>query len=190
MELQRNPLFTKKKPQQSNTMTLTQEDWDIILKAAKCLSFKKGEIVLREGEPTQKIYQLTRGVCNVEKSIRNRSTKLAQLHPNDIFGDISFVKETPASATIVAETDDVEVHTIDAYVLKITFEQFPNLAAKFYYYLGKIMANRLYDRERHKFQKFIKAQEKISNQIRGQHVSAVLTTQSQPFKKPTALIQR
>ena len=48
-------------------MELTSSDWDLLLRGAKRVYFRKGDVVLQEGTRTQRIVQVINGYCRIEK---------------------------------------------------------------------------------------------------------------------------
>lgn len=47
---------------------LSVEEWDLILKGAKTVTLKQGEIIIAQGEEYQRIYQISKGSCRIEVS--------------------------------------------------------------------------------------------------------------------------
>ncbi len=80
-------------------------------------AFDEGNTILQEGGVSQGLFVLVKGTCAVEKHTKKGGhPTLAMLEPGNVFGEMSFVKPAPHSATIVAQS---EVH-----VLSITEGEF------------------------------------------------------------------
>eukprot|EP01112_Ceratiomyxa_fruticulosa_P020856 TRINITY_DN7222_c0_g1_i1.p1 TRINITY_DN7222_c0_g1~~TRINITY_DN7222_c0_g1_i1.p1 ORF type:complete len:1155 (-),score=208.22 TRINITY_DN7222_c0_g1_i1:41-3505(-) len=52
-----------------NTNLPTKEDWAIILKGAKKISLKKGQVIVHEGQNLRRMLVITKGECSVERLI-------------------------------------------------------------------------------------------------------------------------
>ncbi|KYQ93328.1 RasGEF domain-containing protein [Tieghemostelium lacteum] len=57
----------------------TRDEWNLILKGAKSVTFKKGDILMSEGVEYQKIFQIIKGECAIVKSIIGTSNLLSQV---------------------------------------------------------------------------------------------------------------
>ena len=70
------------------------------------VSFKAGEVILREGHSTQHLWIIVRGRCEVAKSAKDGSQRqLAILEPGSVFGEMSFFRSAPHSASVRAVSD-------------------------------------------------------------------------------------
>ena len=63
--------------------------------------FKKGQIVLKEGNTDRDAYIIEHGECEV---IKNEEV-IATLGPNEIFGELGWLQHIPRSATVKAVSD-------------------------------------------------------------------------------------
>jgi len=61
---------------------------------------------------------------------------LGYISDPETFGEISFLTDTPATASILADTEIVQILEIDKAMLNIAFYKFPELAARFYHFIG------------------------------------------------------
>ena len=67
------------------------------------LKFKKGEIIIREGERSDCAYVLESGMAEVSKSLPNGEQQFVGiLFPDDIFGELGLIDGLPRSATVKA----------------------------------------------------------------------------------------
>ena len=68
--------------------------------------FKPGEIVFRQGDPSDRLYSIGRGEAEVvrEDPIRGE-TILARLGPGEFFGEMGLLGDAPRMATVRASTD-------------------------------------------------------------------------------------
>jgi len=87
--LKRNPLFADWHPQP--LLKLSAE-----FSFAEC---KPGDVVIRENEPNDSFFLVYEGEFDVRKSGVSRAT----LQPGDFCGEISLLRNTPATADVVAK---------------------------------------------------------------------------------------
>jgi CRP/FNR family transcriptional regulator, cyclic AMP receptor protein len=80
----------------------TDIDFGILAGAgAPILSFKAGDVILREGEAAEELYIVKSG--KVEIRLGNRL--LDTLPEHSIFGEMALIDRSPRSATVIAVTD-------------------------------------------------------------------------------------
>lgn len=92
------------------TEDLDAEEMDVVATAAERIEYTDGEVVLEEGETGPALYFIETGTVEVLKSDEEQEHRfaIATLEDGDFFGEMSFVDDEPASATIRAQ-DDVRV---------------------------------------------------------------------------------
>ncbi len=75
--------------------------------------FKKGEVIFRQGDPGNCMYDILWGSVGVyaEYGTPNEK-KLAELRPGDFFGEMGLLEQSPRSATVVALENDTQVSVI------------------------------------------------------------------------------
>ena len=83
--------------------SLTKDDWDLVLRDAKLIKFKKDEIIISEGDYFQRIFQLSAGRCRAEK----RGAVLGYIDQHETFGEISFLQGEGATVSVIADDDSV-----------------------------------------------------------------------------------
>jgi extracellular factor (EF) 3-hydroxypalmitic acid methyl ester biosynthesis protein len=120
---------------------LTPNDWSLIADKAVRMTFKQGESIVQKGKRTNGIYLLLKGTIRVQ--IPTWKT-LPQIGPGEIFGEMSYLEELPASASVVAH-EAVEAYFLDRPTLQSLFELFPHLASRFYRSLATNLSRRLRD---------------------------------------------
>ena len=74
------------------------------------MKYRKGQVILKEGEDTHEAYIIITG--NV--IISNNGITIATLGENEIFGELSWLQHTPRSATATAQGDDVSLRIINS----------------------------------------------------------------------------
>lgn len=76
-----------------------------ICAALEANDFDAEETILTEGDDTQALWIILSGECTVSRSCAENDERiLAVLTPGDVFGEMSFVRTAPHSASIIAVT--------------------------------------------------------------------------------------
>ena len=89
----------------------SDDEIESVLDASALLQFRKGDVLIREGEIDTSFYILVVGSAGVHKG----GIRIETLGKGDCFGEMGFIAETRRTATLVAESDVV--------VLKVTKSQ-------------------------------------------------------------------
>ena len=66
------------------------------------LSFPAGALILREGEPGNAAYVVTRGRCVAFKTVDGERQVLRVMGPGDVFGEMAIFTDTPRTASVEA----------------------------------------------------------------------------------------
>lgn len=104
---------------------MTPSDWALLMKVGQRKKYSKGSVIVAEGEKTSSLFQITRGQCSVQKDGKT----LAVLGETELLGEIGFLEGHPASATVVADSDRVDVYSLEDSQLKIAWVADPALSA-------------------------------------------------------------
>jgi CRP-like cAMP-binding protein len=118
---------------------LTANDWALVADKAGHVHFKKGDLMVRQGKKGNGVYLLLKGTARVQ--ILSQAIGPA-IGPGEICGEMSFLEDARASASVVAE-GDVEAYYLDRPALQGLFELFPHLASRFYRSLATNLSRRL-----------------------------------------------
>lgn len=79
----------------------------MILKGAKTLTVEKDNVIVRQGEKYQRIYQINRGQCRIEVEKEGKKVVLGKMQQGETFGEVSFLlQESGASASVIADSAD------------------------------------------------------------------------------------
>jgi CRP-like cAMP-binding protein len=123
---------------------LSAEDWDAILEGAELLQFAPNACIVKEGDEQRGIFQLASGFARVEKNGR----VVGALVEGSLFGEISFLCNTPASASVFAASEsEVTVYFVSTSHLRSLFVRQPALAGRFYCYLAWLLQRRIRSKE-------------------------------------------
>ncbi len=87
-------------------------------------SFKKGEILFREGDPSYEMYLILRGRVRITKN----NIVLAELKSGDFVGEMGVIDKRPRSATAEAIEETI-VQVLDAETLRKKMEEEPLIGA-------------------------------------------------------------
>jgi len=117
---------------------LTPNDWALIVDRAKRTPFRKGDVLIQQGKQTKTVYVLVHGRAKVESS----KAVIAHIGPGQVCGEMAFLENGAASATVTAE-DDGEACAIEWNALSDLFELFPHLGSRFYRSLAVNLSRRL-----------------------------------------------
>ena len=85
---------------------------------------KKGEILFREGDPSDAMYVIKKGSIAITKAKGSSEIILAELKPGEMLGEMAFFDNKPRSASAKANQDS-EVITLPFSSLHAQFKTFP-----------------------------------------------------------------
>jgi len=72
--------------------TFSEKEKERFAKIAHSIeSFKRGDIILKEGDDSSVLYLIVKGAALVTRTSDNAQIRLAKLGPGDIFGNMSFI---------------------------------------------------------------------------------------------------
>ena len=121
---------------------LTKNDWALMESKAKQITFRLGEEVIKENARIDHLFVIRTGSADVEVVGTSSRAVIATLLPGDICGEMAFLGDSKATATVVAK-DELEVDAIWADDLRQLIQTFPGFGTRFYRSLAIILAQRL-----------------------------------------------
>jgi len=114
-------------------LSLSQEDWALILEGSECVTYMKDQFILREGENFDSIYQIGNGIVRIEKRFGEKVEILGTMGTSEMFGEISFLGGDGASVDIVADQNNVDIYIIGkAYIEGFFKHKDTGIEGKFY----------------------------------------------------------
>jgi len=118
---------------------ISSEDFAEAEKYISIIKFKSGEDIVREGERAGGLFIIISGVCKVIKG----NVEVGKVRAEEFFGEGEILLQSPAYATIRAESDEVEV----VYMIRGGIEQLerknPRFTSTLYKLIAKIEMKRL-----------------------------------------------
>jgi len=137
-ELPREQLMSVLRTAPDRLEFLTPNDWILIIDKCSRMNFTKDAVLIKQGARAQTIYILLEGRVNITVS----GTKVAEIGPGEICGEMAYLENSLASATVTVERD-LQAYAIEWAVLTDLFELFPHLAYRFYKSLAVKLSRRL-----------------------------------------------
>lgn len=123
--------------------SVTPEEMKELLNSSEREEFPEGTRILDEGNSTRYLWVIQSGSCEVRKKLSNGSEQvLTQLGPLSIFGEMSFFKPAPHSASVVALTD-VDIVRIPGHDFDQLLKDGAKGAQKVVFNTVRIIADRL-----------------------------------------------
>lgn len=121
---------------------LSRDDWRLLLEQSRTAVFERDAVILREGAREFSLYLIRDGFARIERDQDGRGIAIARLGPGDVFGEMSLIEDTAASAAVVAE-ERVEVTVIDGAHVQALLMSDPGVSARFYRSLATTLSRRL-----------------------------------------------
>lgn len=121
---------------------LSKAQRDKLLASAKRSRFEAEEVVLAEGEERRALFMIRSGVVRVERSHMGFNVEISRLGTGEIFGEMSFVEDFGASASVVAD-EPVEIDVVDEPNVTHLIQSDPDFSGRFYRSLAEVVSRRL-----------------------------------------------
>ena len=116
-----------------------------LARALRERTLRKGQVLLREGDPGDEMFLVRHGAIVVSKAVTGPVEQvLARLGPGEFFGEMSLFARAPRSATIQADpAGDVGLLVFDRASLEALIEANPRAAVSFFQALVHVFIERL-----------------------------------------------
>ncbi len=99
-----------------------------IAKLAHHHSFKKGELIIREGERDGRLFVIISGKVEIIKGLGSQKEKpLGILRPINYFGEMALLDDYIRTASIVA-MKDTEILSLDQWNIREEIRKYPSIA--------------------------------------------------------------
>ncbi|MBR30847.1 MAG: hypothetical protein CMN77_06005 [Spirochaetaceae bacterium] len=123
---------------------LTDSDWQTLRASAREIRFKDNDVIIKSGSEQRTIYLIVSGFVRIASEVEGHSITLHRLGPEETFGEMSFLEEQGASASVVAE-GEVLVEAIESNKLKSLLSSDPGFSARVFHSLAVTLSQRLRD---------------------------------------------
>jgi hypothetical protein len=80
------------------------EELVAVIQGLNLLTFERGQVIIREGDPGSSLYMLTSGTVKAFVKRGGKQVPLSELEEGAFFGEVSILTGKPRTATIVAKT--------------------------------------------------------------------------------------
>jgi CRP-like cAMP-binding protein len=118
---------------------LDDRDVEWMMRQGRKLALAPGDVLIRQGEPSDSLYFVLDGGLVVSTATASR---VAELKAGDVVGEISFVDARPPSASVKAEVA-TKVGAVPRAALAARLQQDVGFASRFYQSLAVFLADRL-----------------------------------------------
>ncbi|MBC8418504.1 MAG: cyclic nucleotide-binding domain-containing protein [Proteobacteria bacterium] len=116
---------------------MKKRDLRRIAKLAKHHSYKKGEIIVREGARDGRLFIVISGEVEVIKGLGGGSEKpLRVLRCDNYFGEMALIDDYVRTASVVAK-EDTEVLSLDQWNIREEIKKYPSIAIELLQTLGR-----------------------------------------------------
>ncbi len=121
---------------------LTPDEEQRLLAGAEHRACHDGEVIVAAGDTRHALNILRRGRARVVRSHGEFSIEISSLGVGEIFGEMSFVEDFEASASVIAD-GDCSVDVIAGDYIRKLLDPEPEFAARFYHSVAQLLSRRL-----------------------------------------------
>ncbi len=109
---------------------MKKRDLSRIAKLTRHHLFRKGDMIIKEGERDGRLFIIVSGQVDVIKGLGSQSQRhLRTLGTNSYFGEMAVIDNLVRSASVVA-AQDTEVLSLDQWNLRQDIEKYPSMAVE------------------------------------------------------------
>ena len=123
---------------------LTDEELDAAENCIEEVSAGDGETIVEEGVPGERLYLIRSGKVRVLRTVETREVTIAELGPGKVFGEMSLLDDSPASASVRA-LEACQFLVIGRLDLNVLLSWDTILAAKLWRSFARMLSRRLRD---------------------------------------------
>lgn len=121
---------------------MESSDFQLIFEHGNRMSFARNAVILHQGLKNNALYVVTQGTVRIERHHDDTMTELTKLGPWSVFGEMSYLEQSLASASVIAE-DFTTLIRIDGTDIEEFVTQVPGFARRFYQSLAITLSRRL-----------------------------------------------
>ena len=127
---------------QLSSMFLTQEQAERFIPFLKLIQVKKGEYIMRQGDPADSLYFVSNGVVTALLDLPDKQIRLISMSSGTVFGEMGLYTKAPRTAAIVTDEDSI-LFELDSSSLNKMQKEDPELATALHYFIIKLLAERI-----------------------------------------------
>lgn len=107
---------------------LEDADLERIANLTQAHTFKKGDVIIREGDKDRRLFVIISGEVEVVKGLGSKKEwRMRVMGPHNYFGEIALIDDSARSASVIAKME-TEVLTLDQQNLRQVIEKNPAIA--------------------------------------------------------------
>lgn len=108
---------------------LRQEYLEMLAKLSTVRTFKKGEVIIKQGDPGTGLFMVISGTVTITMKSRPGfpDAVLAQMSKGEVFGEMSLIDGQSRSATVTASTE-CQILELNRWVFLDALRREPNIA--------------------------------------------------------------
>jgi CRP/FNR family transcriptional regulator len=116
---------------------MKKKDLRRIAKLAKHHSYKKGDLIVREGDRDGRLFIIISGEVGVVKDLGGKSEKLLRVFTSyNYFGEMALIDDYVRTASVVAGKD-TEALSLDQWNIREEIRKYPSIAIEIMQTLGR-----------------------------------------------------
>jgi len=120
----------------------SKKEIDFFIENTKTASFDANIIIFHENDNANEMYLIKSGRVKVFINRKGKDIELASLSNGDFFGEMAILRQNTRSASIKT-VEKTEIYIIDTNTIATIIEKDSILAAKFFFNLAEVLAERL-----------------------------------------------
>ena len=114
-----------------------KRDLKRIAKLANQHSFKKGDVIIREGTRDGRLFVIVSGKVEIIKDLHGPNKEsLRMFGENSYFGEMALIDDYIRTASVVA-VEDTDVLTLDQWNIREEIQKYPSIAIELLQTLGR-----------------------------------------------------
>ncbi len=126
---------------------LTEADWQALRARKVALRFERDQVIVRQGDGSRGVMILARGSARVAQDREGVAITLARMGPGEVFGEMSLLEDTAASATVTAD-EPSEIDLFERDQIEALLRSDPGFSARFHRSLAVHLSQRLRERSK------------------------------------------
>lgn len=135
-------VFEQDLAQADLTLGMTPAEIDILGRHLTVIGYPAGTALCHAGDPSDRLWILTRGTVSIRVSGANGGRRLASLAPGCSVGEMGLLEHQPRSADVVAD-DDVEAYMLTGIQFDALLREHPRIGQSILTNIARQLAQRL-----------------------------------------------